>query len=343
MKNKQIVFTEPNVATLVENELSDELEENEVLVKMEYTAISSGTERANLIGEIHINGAKKMDKAVFPRALGYSGVGIIERVGERVKSIQPGDRVIVYFGKHKQYNVMPENQVYKINDESISSAEAALTVIAAFPLAGVRKTRVEIGESALVAGLGILGLIAVEIYKAAGAAPVIASDLNPERRRLALQLGADFALDPSAPDYVETVKKITFGKGVNAAVEVTGVSEALLQTLDCMAHFGRVALLGCTRNPDCNVDFYHQVHYPGVSIIGANNFARPKFDSSPGNWTSKDDCEALLKLIAGGRLDLKSLISEVYSPNEAPDVYSRLAFDNKNFPIGVLFDWAKLQ
>ncbi|MHB9034149.1 MAG: zinc-binding dehydrogenase, partial [Anaerolineae bacterium] len=176
----------------------------------------------------------------------------------------------------------------------------------------------------------------------AGAIPVIAADPNPQRRELARSLGADIVLDPLAADYARTVKEATGGQGINAAVEVTGAAEALTQTLGCMARFGRVALLGCTRTTQVTLDFYHLVHFPGVALIGANNDARPRLESAPGNWTARDDCQALLKLMAGGRLNLAPLISEIHSPLEAPEVYRRLAFEYGSFPIGVLFDWSRL-
>jgi 2-desacetyl-2-hydroxyethyl bacteriochlorophyllide A dehydrogenase len=341
--NRQILFTEPNKAELVEVGLPDQLQTDEVLVRMAYTAISAGTERANLVGDLNVSGTVILDRAIFPRALGYSGSGIVEKVGDDVKSVIPGDRVIVYFGQHKQYNQVPESKVIKIEDADTSLSQAALVVIACFSIEGVRKTRLEIGESALVAGLGILGLLAVQVCKTAGAVPVIAADLNPKRRQLAVKLGADYALDAADPEYVATVKRLTQGHGVNVAVEVTGVGAALPQTLSCMAKFGRVVLLGCTRDPVDHIDFYHQVHAPGVSLIGANNFARPDYESSPGNWTGQDDCRALLKLMAGGRLDFQPLINEIHSPADAPAVYHRLAHDMQNFPIGVLFDWGKLK
>lgn len=342
MRDWQILFTEPNVAALLEQDVPDTPGEHEVLVQTHYTAVSAGTERANLVGELHINGAQILDKVIFPRALGYSGVGTVLKTGAAVAGIAPGDRVITYFGQHRLYNLLPEERVFPISQASIASAEAALVVIAGFSLEGVRKTKVEVGESALVAGLGILGLLAVELFRAAGAVPVVAADPNPQRRELSLSLGADIALDPLTADYTRAVKAAAGGRGVNAAVEVTGAAEALTQTLGCMARFGRVALLGCTRNTEVPLDFYHLVHFPGVALIGANNDARPRVESAPGNWTARDDCQALLRLLAGGRLNLAPLISEIHSPIEAPEVYRRLAFEYGSFPIGVLFDWTQL-
>ncbi|MDW7658717.1 MAG: hypothetical protein SCM11_16230, partial [Bacillota bacterium] len=69
--NRQILFTEPNKAELVEVDLPDQLQANEVLVRMAYTAISAGTERANLVGDLNISGTAILNRAIFPRALGY--------------------------------------------------------------------------------------------------------------------------------------------------------------------------------------------------------------------------------------------------------------------------------
>ena len=168
--------------------------------------------------------------------------------------------------------------------------------IATFPLAAVRKTRLEIGESAMVMGLGLLGIFSVQFLRLSGANPVIAVDLNEERRNLALKLGADYALDPTDADFVNKVKEITKGKGVNATVEVTGISAAMNQALECASWQGRISLLGCTRVSDSAVDYYTQVHKPGIKLIGAHNFVRPKVESYPHHWTHHDDCKAILDI-----------------------------------------------
>ena len=219
--------------------------------------------------------------------------------------------------------------------------EAAMVYISTFSIAGVRKTRLEIGESAVVMGLGILGLFAVQFLKAAGAVPIIAVDPVADRRSLALKFGADYALDPTDADFAKKVIKLTDG-GANAAIEVTGVGAALDSVLDCMARFGRVALLGCTRDKNFTIDYYRKVHFPGVSLIGAHTVARPCFESSPGYWTSEDDTKAIMKLIAGGRVNFKDMIFETHEPQSAPEVYHRLATD-RNFPVCVQFDWTKME
>jgi hypothetical protein len=176
----------------------------------------------------------------------------------------------------------------------ISSWDAAFVIIAAMGLGGVRKLELELGESAMVMGLGLLGIFAVQFCRLSGAYPVIAADPNPERRALALRLGADYAFDPMASDFVEQVKAVTKGKGVQATVEVTGVAAAMKQALECASWMGRISLLGCTRVSDCAIDYYQQVHRPGIKLIGAHNFVRPKMESYPHHWTHQDDCKAIL-------------------------------------------------
>ena len=215
-----------------------------------------------------------------------------------------------------------------------------MALIATFPLAAIRKTHLEIGESAMVMGLGILGIFAVQELRAAGAYPVIAVDPVRERRELAFKLGADVALDPTEAGFAETVKKLTDG-GVKVCIEVTGLGIGLIQALDCMAKFGRVALLGCTRSSKFEIDYYGKVHGPGISLIGAHTMARPRFESSEGLWTEADDLRTIFDLIRGGRLHFKDMISEIHSPAEAGEVFTRLAND-KHFPIGVLFDWHRV-
>ena len=334
MKSKKILFTDVHKAEFLEVELK-ELQDNEVLTEMEYTVVSGGTERANLMGMANTSQR-------YPKSMGYCGVGRVCAIGSAVTGVAVGDRVLVYHGYHMKYNIRPESDVTKVEDDSISSLDAAFVIIASMGLGGVRKLEVELGESAMVMGLGLLGIFSVQFLRLSGAYPIIAADLNPDRRALALKLGADYAFDPSAPDFVEQVKAVTKGKGVRATVEVTGVSVAMKQALECASWQGRISLLGCTRVSDCAVDYYRQVHRPGVTLIGAHNFVRPKVDSYPHHWTHQDDCKAILDLIAAERIQVAPIVSRVVSPEDAPAIYDQLC-DDPAFPMGTVFDWREIQ
>lgn len=337
MNSKNIVFTRINTAEVLEEPVSA-LGESDVLVQLAVSSLSSGTERANLTGSRTISPRKPEESvAVFPRRAGYSSAGIVLEVGSAVSSVKPGDRVALSWSKYNQYMVIEESNICPIGD--ISFEDAALFHIATFPLAAIRKCRLEMGESAIVMGQGMLGIIAVQLLKAAGAAPIIAVDPSAEKREKALQSGADYALDPYAPDFAETAKRLTDG-GANVGIEVTGVGAGLNGILDCMARFGRVALLGCTRSSDFTVDYYRKVHGPGITLVGAHTNARPAEESFAGWWCKRDDMAALTRLTRLGRLHLSFLVDEVHSPAEAPEIFDRLARDPV-FPL-VQFDWRKM-
>ena len=335
MKNQRIVFTAPGVAELLDCPIP-EVGANDVRVRVAVSSISSGTERANVSGDPNISYVSTDQTVRFPRYGGYSTSGIVDAVGANVKSVKPGDRVAMSWTTHCRYVTVNENNVYPLPD-NISFEAGALIHIATFPLAAIRKCRVEIGESAIVMGQGVLGLIAIQLLRAAGAVPIIAADPNPTCREKALKFGADYALDPFATDFATTVKSLTRG-GVKAAIEVTGNGKALDGVLDCMARFGRVALLGCTRHSDFTIDYYRKVHGPGITLIGAHTNARPQHESSNGWWTQRDDALALIALSERGRIDLGSMVEDTCRPEDAPEVYKRLT-NSPSFPI-TQFNWS---
>ena len=333
---KRIVFTKVNTAEyLSTGEIDlDGIGENQVAVKSVFTTVSAGTERANITASKNI--AANPDGSMFPRYLGYNCAGVVVKVGANVKSVAVGDRVVVYWSTHSNYNIVNESQVVKIDDENVSFEDAAVSFIATFPLAAIRKVKLEVGESLMVMGLGILGQLAVKLARAAGACPIVACDPVQSRREESLKNGADYVFDPLEPDFAKQVHKVT--GGVQTAIEVTGVGAGLDETLDCMARFGRVALLGCTRESDFTIDYYNKVHYPGITLVGAHTAARAAVESSHGNYTHNDDVKAVLKLCGGGRMSLKDIVKETHKPAECGEVYTRLVND-KNFPVGVQFDW----
>ena len=333
---KQILFVAEGQAALVDAE--DRLPgPGEVRLQMRYSAVSAGTERALLTGN---RDSEEIFRYQLPARPGYAGSGVITHVGDGVEDFRPGQRVMVHGGGHQQFCTVPQKEIVPVPD-NVPLDEAALTIIAGFSLSAVRKAEICLGQSCLVVGAGLLGLFAVQYARLSGAYPVIVSDMNPERRALALTLGADAAFDPSESDYEQRVKAMTFsGKGVETAIEVTGNPKALRATLHCTAKFGRVLLLGCTRTMT-EVDFYHDVHWPGIELIGAHSGARPTAQSFRNAYTEMDDCRVTLKYLSAGRLSFRPVIHEVVSPAEAPEVYARLA-EQRNFPVGVLFDWSRL-
>ncbi len=350
MKNRSILFTELNVAKLLEVPMPTPAA-GEVLVRLVRSTISSGTERANVIGvpdnatSIYQDGPD--DQVTWPRRAGYSSTGVVEAIGAGVKTVAAGDRVAMSWTTHQHFVCLPERRVYRL-PESVSFEHGALTHISTFPMAAIRKCRLEVGESALVMGQGVLGQLAVMLLKAAGAVPVIAADPVPEKRVRALELGADYAFDPLAKDFAEQVRAVTAtgrqvqegrvaDAGAKVVIEVTGNGGALNMALDAIAPYGRLALLGCTRDSDFTINYYRKVHGRGVTLVGAHTNARPDVESANGWWTTRDDAQAFLKLLDFGRISLDGFVAEVHRPEECGEIYARLA-QGGAFPV-VQFDW----
>lgn len=350
MNSRGIVFTKPNTAELLDAPIPVPTA-GEVLVRLVRSTISSGTERANVTGvpdnATGIYVTSPDDRVTWPRRGGYSSTGIVEATGAGVISVRAGDRVAMSWTTHQRYVCVPEKRVYLL-PEAVSFEHGALTHISTFPMAAIRKCRLEVGESALVMGQGVLGQLAVKLLKAAGAVPVIAADPNPDKRTRALELGADYAFDPLAKDFAERVRTVTAtghqvqegrvaDAGAKVVIEVTGNGGALNTALDAIAPFGRLALLGCTRDSNFTINYYRKVHGRGVTLVGAHTNARPDDESSNGWWTTRDDALAFLKLLSFGRISLDGFVAEVHRPEECGEIYARLA-NGGAFPV-VQFNW----
>ena len=332
MNGYRVMFLEPGKAELQKFTVRDP-REDEVVVKVFYTLISAGTEKAYLSGS-H-NTAHK-----FPTNPGYSSVGIVIKKGKKVNNLTEGDRVFVAYGGHASYNIKRTSSVVKI-PENVSFENAVFTRLASFPLLALRRARVEIGESIVVVGLGMLGLFGVQIAKIAGGLPVIAVGNREIRRKKASECGADFVYSPDEPELAQKIiehTKITGRGGANVVLETSGSIDGLISALKYTAKHGRVLINGCNRNTDKPIDLYKYVHLKGVSLIGAHDLTRLPYNSAPGNWTAKRDYMALLGYMADGRLRPQALSPVLTSPNDVPNIYDRLIND-REFPLGVVLDW----
>ena len=140
---KPVVFTKPNTAEFLScGEVdTDNLKETQVVVKSAFTTVSAGTERANITGSANLG----QKCATFPVVLGYNCAGEVVAVGAKVSKVKVGDRVVVYWSKHSNYNIIEESRVVKIEDEGICYEDAAVSFIATFSLAAIRKVKLEIG------------------------------------------------------------------------------------------------------------------------------------------------------------------------------------------------------
>tara|TARA_B100001971_G_C18261540_1_gene587356 strand:- start:375 stop:971 length:597 start_codon:yes stop_codon:yes gene_type:complete len=189
-------------------------------------------------------------------------------------------------------------------------------------------------------GVGCAELQEVAMLRAGDDDVLVANDVS------AISAGTERAclLDlPNLGDEPQGCFPKTLGYScVGRVIEVTGQSIAMKQALALTAPSGRIALLGCTRVSDASIDYYQDVHRPGIEMIGAHTMSRPKLESRPHSWTWRDDARAILDYMSDGRLDMSQIVSTLYSPLESSAVYAALA-KNENFPVGAVFDWNQLK
>lgn len=329
MRSYRVVWTEPSVVKLEEWEVP-KVADKQVLVKTHFTLISPGTERAFLL---HLPNTP----ATFPQYPGYCAVGHVLGVGEQVQQFKVGDRV-VWAGKHAAHAVVAEDNLFPVPPE-LSDEEAVFSRLIAIALQGVRKARIELGESIVVLGAGLIGLLALQLAKLSGGFPVISVDLTEIRLDFARKVGSDFAL-LADETLITRINELTEG-GAHVIIEATGNPEAIPLAFKLARRMGRVILLGSTRGETKSVNFYSDVHRKGLVIIGAHESVRPQFDSAPGFWTMKDDQSLALKFLAARRIQVAPLITHKFSGMEAPKAYELLV-QNDMTTVGILLDWREV-
>ncbi len=308
-------------------------EAGEIQMKNVCTLISPGTERAFILG---LDNAKNK----YPFVPGYCCAGYVNEIGKGVTGFQKGDRVCAFaldIG-HREIGNVPVHKVVKI-PERVSFAHAAFVPLGQVAMQAVRKCNIELGEAAAILGLGIIGLLAMQLAKAAGALPVIGLDRNPIRLKLAGQLGADLVLDNSAEKFREEILQMTEGKGIPVVLEGTGFPSVIEEACQLCAKMGRVSLLGSTRGLS-EINFYRDVHKKGLTLIGSHAECIPIQESYPKHWTYHDDAACFLKLIQSERINIEKMIDLRVRVDEVVPVYDRLVNWDKNL-LGVIIEWDK--
>jgi L-iditol 2-dehydrogenase len=300
----------------------------QVLVRAEATLISPGTERACLL-------QLPNTKARPPYVGGDCWVGTVEQVGAAVTSLTVGQRVYSQL-RHREFQVTEPDYVFPVPD-NVPAEDAAFATLIHTSLQAVRKGRVEIGNSVLVLGLGLIGLLAGRLAKLNGALPVLGADISAARRDIA-RLSCDDVLDPGAPDFGARLATLTCGTGPEVVIEATGFPDAIKTAFEMAARMGRVVLLGSARGETGGINFYSLVHKRGLSIYGAHITAEPEQETQPHLWPRRREEPLALQLLARKRLIVADLISDRCPVEGAPKAYERLARWDERL-MGIILDW----
>jgi predicted dehydrogenase/threonine dehydrogenase-like Zn-dependent dehydrogenase len=333
------------------------LEAGHVLIRTQRTLISAGTERMLidfgrasmfekareqpdkikiLFEKMRTDGLMSAIDAVRskldqPLALGYCNVGTVVEAGAGVTQFKARDRVVSN-GSHAGFVSVPKNLCARIPD-NVDDESAVFTVLGAIGLQGLRLAQPTLGETVVVTGLGLIGLMTVQMLCAQGCR-VMGIDYDPQRLEMARKFGAH-AVDPSAnDDLVLEAMDFSRGRGLDAVIITasTESSEPVSQAAKMCRKRGRIVLVGVTGLKLSRQDFYEKE----ITFQVSCSYGPGRYDASYEQkgqdypvgfvrWTEQRNFEAVLDLMASNALDVAPLITHRFCIERAEAAYSVLS------------------
>ena len=354
---KQILQNLKSGETLVAELPCPKVRPGQLLIRSQRSLISAGTERmlldfgrANVIDKARqqpekvkqvLNKVKtdglfptldavrtKLDQAM---PLGYANAGIVLEVGDGVPGFEVGDRVVSN-GPHAEIVRVPHRLCAKI-PEGVDFDSAAFTVLGSIALQGVRLLQPTLGERVVVVGLGLIGLVTVQILRASGCV-VLGIDLDSARCELARSLGATTVDLSAGEDPIGAAAAFSYGIGVDGVIvtAATKSSEPMSQAATMCRKRGRIIMVGATGLDLKRSDFYKKE----LSFQVSCSYGPGRYDEDyelAGNdyplpyvrWTEQRNFEAVLDLMATGQLDISALVSHRAPLVEATGIYEAIA------------------
>ncbi|HOI58223.1 MAG: bi-domain-containing oxidoreductase [Methanoculleus sp.] len=284
-----------------------------------------------------------MGRLTRPEPLGYSCAGTVVSTG--ADDFEVGDRVAcggAGHAVHAEYVSVPKNLCVKIPD-GVSFKEAAFTTVGSIAMHGVRNARVTVGESVAVIGLGLIGLLSVQVLKAAGCR-VIGIDIDREKLALAASLGADIVSNYDG--LTERMKAFSpFGADAVIITAATRSSAPIEAAGRLVRSQGRVVVVG-----NVGMDVPRDVFYEKeAEVVVSRSYGPGRYDRNYEEkgvdypiyvrWTERRNMEAFLELVQQKRIDLDRLITHTFPLDAAPEAYNLINTGKERF-IGVLLQYS---
>lgn len=370
---KQILQSLKTGATVVAEVPVPGVGRGQLLITTSCTLVSAGTERMlvefgkagwidkarqqpdkvrMVLDKIETDGLMPTVEAVFnkldqPLPLGYCNVGRVAKVGAGETAFEVGDRVISN-GKHAEAVSVPFNLCAKVPD-SVSDEEAAFTVLGAIALQGIRLVHPTLGETVVVTGLGLVGLMTVQLLRAHGCR-VLGLDFDSAKLALAKQFGAEVVDLAAGQDPVAIATAYSRGRGVDAVMvtAATKSSEPMHQAALMCRKRGRIVLVGVTGLELSRDDFFKKELTFQVSASYGPGRYDPNYEEKGQDypvgfvrWTEQRNFEAVLDMMADGRMDVKPLISHRFQIDEAEKAYELVGGSEPS--LGILLEYPGIE
>lgn len=333
-----------------------ELRPGGMLVRTHFSAISAGTERVKVetgeksllrkamarpdlvkqvVAHARQNGVRSAFQKVQARldtlaSLGYSCAGTVLAIGDGVNEFRPGDRVAcggVNYATHSELNFVPCNLAVHVPN-SVSLKAASLTTIGAIAMQGLRQAQVSFGETVAIVGAGLVGVLAVQIAKAAGCR-VIAIDRNEQRASNAQKMGAHLGISSEDRDIVQRVREFS-RYGVDAAVvtAATPSADPLELAAELLRDRGRIVVVG---DVGMGVSRNH-MYMKELSLLMSRSYGPGRYDPSYEEdgrdypigyirWTEERNMEAFIDLLAARAIDIGPILDPTYPVSQGSRAY----------------------
>lgn len=352
---KQIIQSFKTGQTILEEVPAPQASKGTVLIQTTRSLVSLGTERmlvefgkSNLISKarqqpdkvkqvvdkIKTEGLMPTLEAVFnklgePLPLGYCNVGKVIAVGESVSEFKVGDRVASN-GQHAEFVAIPKNLVAHIPD-NVSDEQAVFTVIGSIGLQGIRLLNPTLGETIVVTGLGLIGLLTAQLLAANGC-KVIGVDVDDSKLNLAKQWGI-LPFNPKNGDVVKFVEEQTNGIGADGVIITASAKtdEIISQAAKMSRKRGRIILVGVIGLNLSRAEFYEKE----LSFQVSCSYGPGRYDENYENrgidypipfvrWTEKRNFEAILQAISSGKIQVDEMITELIPLNDYLKIYGEI-------------------
>lgn len=283
-------------------------------------------------------------KLAQPLPLGYCNVGVVSQVGKGAEIFKVGDRVVSN-GPHADVVRVPKNLCARIPDE-VSDEEASFVVVASIGLQGIRLAEPTLGECFVVTGVGLIGLLTVQLLRAHGCR-VLAIDFDDSKLELAKRFGAQVCNPGKGEDPVAAGMAFSRGVGVDGVIITasTKVSDPVTQAARMSRKRGRIVLVGVTGLELNRADFYEKELTFQVSCSYGPGRYDPAYEEQGQDyplafvrWTEQRNFEAVLDMMASGQVDVKPLITHRFEFEDAPKAYDLLTTDKT--ALGILLKYA---
>ncbi|MDX9768265.1 MAG: bi-domain-containing oxidoreductase, partial [Ectothiorhodospiraceae bacterium] len=302
-----------------------------------------------VLDKIRTDGLLPTIEAVFnkldqPLPLGYCNVGTVMETGAGVTAFAAGDRVVSN-GKHAEMVSVPTNLCARVPD-GVSDEAASFTVIGAIALQGIRLVQPTLGETVVVTGLGLIGLMTVQLLRAHGCR-VLGIDYDTRKLELARRFGAEVVDLSARADPVAAAQAFARGRGVDAVILTasTKSSEPVHQAAQMCRKRGRIVLVGVTGLELSRADFFEKELTFQVSCSYGPGRYDPNYEDKGQDypfgfvrWTEQRNFEAVLDMLADGRLDVGPLVSHRFDIAAAEKAYELVGGSEPS--LGIVLEYA---